>query len=130
MAQSHAPRVWEFPRKRRCARTRFTQMCAWVAPVKGVRGVRCASLLVCSWLQSPREPHGVTLYRSKRFSAAFRLVFLHSFFARYSAGFRLCASAHLRLLSALRHCVSAINVKSICFQAKISKNYYINPNNY
>ena len=49
------------PCKRRCARERFTQLCAWAAPVSGVRDARCASLLVCSWLQSPRAPHALAL---------------------------------------------------------------------
>ena len=49
-----APHACKAPRKRCCARARASLNWARAAPVSGVRDARCASLLVCAWLQSPR----------------------------------------------------------------------------
>ena len=45
---SYAPRACSAPRKRRCSRARLMQPRAWVAPVSGVRGPRCAPFAACA----------------------------------------------------------------------------------
>ena len=84
-------------RKRRCARARFTQLRALAAPVGGVRDARCASLLVCAWLQSPRTPVAIALPIQERFSPAFRLAFLFLLFRT-----KLCRFWPLLLCTCLR----------------------------
>ena len=49
--------------------------CARAARMSGGRDARCASLLVCAWLQSPRAQRTLALPIKERFSPAFRLVF-------------------------------------------------------
>ena len=49
------------PRKRCCARTRSLCKCARAARMICVRDARCASLLVCAWLQSPRAQRTLAL---------------------------------------------------------------------
>ena len=89
--------------------TRALRNCALSRTVSGViRYARCASLLVCAWLQSPRAPHAIALPIQERFSPAFRLVFLflHTKLCWFWP-LRLCCSAPLRLVFVLRFCASA-----------------------
>ena len=100
----YAPHAFGAPRKRRCARTRFTQLRAWAAPVSNVRGARCASLVACAWQSSPRAHTRSNI--GARFPASSYWFFILSFRTELcqflvSAPLILCISAPLRLCSAL-----------------------------
>ena len=107
----HAPHVCGAPRKRRCARTRFTQLCAWAASVIGVRGARCAPFAAWAWQSSPRAL--TRSYIGARLPASSYSLFLLSlhetlsvlgFVFLWLCGFvllRLCPSLCFALLSAL-----------------------------
>ena len=121
VAHYYAPHACGAPRKRCCARARFTQLRAWAAPMSGVRDARCASLLVCAWLQSPRAP----LALAHCYSPAFRLVFLLSHFCtilcRFWPAFAsllLCAFAPL--LCSLVSRLSALLFAVFCSSALVS----------
>ena len=77
--------------------------------MSGVRDSRCASLLVCAWLQSPRAPALLhSLYTVVALLASVPASFFHFLSLHETAGFGLRAFASLSLASALRLCVSAL----------------------
>ena len=102
-----------------------------------VRDVRCASLLMCAWLRSPRAPRALALPIKERFPPAFRRVFLfHSLRSKLCRFLALCLCAFesLRLLHFSLRCSSlcsalssALLFSEFCYSGLVSASHSSRP---